>query len=192
MADIYEKTRWQRTVIQSALKYGDARSSEVVIAYEYKLARFFHQSKTSMKQIDQFFRDDLLPLGTSRTLGVGYRSGHTWRNKMGALIDQPAWQHGTVDFYLQKGVTFFYRDVEQCIHYLLHQKVVYTEIHTGDWWWDTQMTLPVASSLVPILITSDQTCLTNFSGDKKLWPIFISVGIFHQLSEISHQARRGC
>ncbi|KAF8414522.1 hypothetical protein BGX38DRAFT_1110980 [Terfezia claveryi] len=49
-------------------------------------------------------------------------------------------------------------------------------MHTGDWWWDTQMTLPVASSLVPILITSDQTCLTNFSGDKKLWPIFMSVG----------------
>ncbi|KAF8426429.1 hypothetical protein BGX38DRAFT_1278994 [Terfezia claveryi] len=127
-----------------------------------------------MKQIDQFFRDDLLPLDTSRTLGVGYRSGHTWRNKMRALIDQPAWQHGTVDFHLQKGVTFFYRDVEQCIRYLLRQKAyaqylvfkpqkdfdrqgnrVYTEMHTGDWWWDTQMTLPVASSLVPILITSD-------------------------------------
>ncbi|KAF8435536.1 hypothetical protein BGX38DRAFT_1286409 [Terfezia claveryi] len=80
-------------------------------AYEYKLARFFHQSKTSMKQIDQFFKDELLPLDTSRTIGVGYRSAHTWRNKMRALIDQPAWQHGTVDFHLQRGVTFFYRDL---------------------------------------------------------------------------------
>ncbi|KAF8430741.1 hypothetical protein BGX38DRAFT_1104444 [Terfezia claveryi] len=49
-------------------------------------------------------------------------------------------------------------------------------MHTGEWWWNTQMTLPVGSSLVPVLITSDQTCLTNFSGDKKLWPIFMSVG----------------
>ncbi|KAF8441123.1 hypothetical protein BGX38DRAFT_1071751, partial [Terfezia claveryi] len=49
-------------------------------------------------------------------------------------------------------------------------------MHTGDWWWDTQMTLPIGSSLIPILITSDQTCLTNFSGDKKLWPIFMSLG----------------
>ncbi|KAF8433433.1 hypothetical protein BGX38DRAFT_1289941 [Terfezia claveryi] len=92
------------------------------------------------------------------------------------------WDHG---FPPAKEVTFFYRDVEQCIRYLLHQKVyaqylvfksqkdfdrqgnrVYTEMHTGDWWWDTQMTLPVASSLVPILITSDQTCLTNFSGTR--------------------------
>ncbi|KAF8422807.1 hypothetical protein BGX38DRAFT_1107856 [Terfezia claveryi] len=49
-------------------------------------------------------------------------------------------------------------------------------IYTGDWWWDTQMTLLIGSNLIPILITSDQTCLTNFLGDKKLWPIFMSLG----------------
>jgi hypothetical protein len=38
------------------------------------------------------------------------------------------------------------------------------------------MTLPIGTSLIPVLITSDQTCLTNFSGDKKLWPIFMSLG----------------
>jgi len=69
-------------------------------AYEYKLARFFHQSKTSMKQIDQFFHDELLPSDTFRTLGVGYKSGHTWRNKMRGLVDQPQWQNGSVDFHL--------------------------------------------------------------------------------------------
>ncbi|KAF8446789.1 hypothetical protein BGX38DRAFT_1093917, partial [Terfezia claveryi] len=43
-------------------------------------------------------------------------------------------------------------------------------------WWRTQKTLPIGSSLVPILLTSDQTCLMNFSGDKKLWPLFMSIG----------------
>ncbi|KAF8417682.1 hypothetical protein EV426DRAFT_510649, partial [Tirmania nivea] len=38
------------------------------------------------------------------------------------------------------------------------------------------MTLPVGSSLVPILIISNQMCLTNFSSNKKLWPIFMSIG----------------
>ncbi|KAF8433378.1 hypothetical protein BGX38DRAFT_1101988, partial [Terfezia claveryi] len=38
-----------------------------------------------------------------------------------------------------------------------------------------QMTLPNGSSLIPILITSNQTSLTNFSGNKKLWPIFMSL-----------------
>ena len=33
--------------------------------------------------------------------------------------------------------------------------------------------------MVPILLTSDQTHLTNFSGDKKLWPVYISLGNIH-------------
>ncbi|KAF8427093.1 hypothetical protein BGX38DRAFT_1106329 [Terfezia claveryi] len=58
-------------------------------------------------------------------------------------------------------------------------------MHTGDWWWRTQKTLPVRSSLVPVLFKSDQTCLTNFSGDKKLWPLFMSIG--NILSEICNK-----
>ena len=38
------------------------------------------------------------------------------------------------------------------------------------------MTLPVGSTLVPILLASDQTHLTNFSGDKKLWPLYMTIG----------------
>lgn len=38
------------------------------------------------------------------------------------------------------------------------------------------MALPRGSTLVPILLTSDQTCLTNFAGDKKLWPLYMSIG----------------
>ena len=39
-----------------------------------------------------------------------------------------------------------------------------------------QFTLPISSTLVPVLLTLDQTHLTNFSGDKKLWPIYMSIG----------------
>ena len=38
------------------------------------------------------------------------------------------------------------------------------------------MALPRGSTLVPILLTSDQTCLTTFAGDKKLWPLYMSIG----------------
>ena len=37
------------------------------------------------------------------------------------------------------------------------------------------MTLPVGSTLLPGLLTLDQTHLTTFSGDEKLWPIYISI-----------------
>jgi len=38
------------------------------------------------------------------------------------------------------------------------------------------MTLPVGSTLVPVIFASDATHLTNFSGDGKLWPIYMSIG----------------
>ena len=39
-----------------------------------------------------------------------------------------------------------------------------------------QTQIPVGSTLVPALLASDQTHLTNFSGDKKLWPLYMSIG----------------
>src|SRR5207302_1835736 len=39
-----------------------------------------------------------------------------------------------------------------------------------------QETLLVGSTLVPIIGLSDQTHLTNFSGDKKAWPVYMTVG----------------
>ena len=74
-----------------------------------------------------------------------------------------------------------------------HERV-YMEMNTASWWWDTQvqivpsecisqlgineklqMTLPVGSTLVPVLFTSDTTHLTNFSGDGKVWPLYMSI-----------------
>ena len=70
-------------------------------------------------------------------------------------------------------------------------------MHTADWWWEMQvqfrddgdsqissyqtltnhqMTLPIGSNVIPIFITCDQKCLTNFSGNKKLWPLCIVTG----------------
>ncbi|THU86074.1 hypothetical protein K435DRAFT_805378 [Dendrothele bispora CBS 962.96] len=53
----------------------------------------------------------------------------------------------------------------------------YSEMWTGDWWWDVQKKLPNESGTVaPVIIASDQTQLSAFSGDKKAWPVYISVG----------------
>ena len=38
------------------------------------------------------------------------------------------------------------------------------------------MSLPVGATLVPVLFASDATHLTNFSGDGKLWPLYMSIG----------------
>ncbi|KAF8424431.1 hypothetical protein BGX38DRAFT_1147204 [Terfezia claveryi] len=72
--------------------------------YEYKLARFFHDSKISLKQINKFFKNNLLPIDQPETTSVQFKSGHTWRNKMRKLIDQPPWHKGTVDFIFNRVV----------------------------------------------------------------------------------------
>jgi len=123
-------------------------------AYQYKLPKFFHESKTSLVNIDRFFKAHLLP----DAHGVHFQSRYTWRNKMREMIDQPGWMKGTVDFRLHKGCVFYYRDLEDMIQYLLWQRAyaehlvfapihefdekyirVYTDMHTGDWWWRTQV-----------------------------------------------------
>ena len=126
--------------------------------YKYKLARFFHRSKMPLPQIDEFIKSNLLPSDLPQTSRVHFKSGYTWRNKMRWLIDQAPWLHGTLDFHLPQGCAFYYRYVESTIAYLLRKRTfaqhlvyepvrefdeegntVFTEMHTGDWWWQKQV-----------------------------------------------------
>ncbi|KAI0074716.1 hypothetical protein K474DRAFT_1601024, partial [Panus rudis PR-1116 ss-1] len=53
---------------------------------------------------------------------------------------------------------------------------IWSEMWTGDWWWDVQDRLEPGSTIAPIVLASDKTHLTNFSGDKAAWPVYLSVG----------------
>ncbi|KAJ7463128.1 hypothetical protein B0H11DRAFT_2159912 [Mycena galericulata] len=46
----------------------------------------------------------------------------------------------------------------------------FTEMWTADWWWKIQELLPEGATVAPIIISSDKTQLTRFSGDKEAWP----------------------
>ncbi|KAJ3728088.1 hypothetical protein DFJ43DRAFT_1133141 [Lentinula guzmanii] len=47
----------------------------------------------------------------------------------------------------------------------------YSEMWTCDWWWNMQKQLPTEyGTIAPVIIASDQTQLSTFSGDKKAWP----------------------
>ncbi|EDQ98193.1 uncharacterized protein LACBIDRAFT_309337 [Laccaria bicolor S238N-H82] len=62
-----------------------------------------------------------------------------------------------------------YCDKEGKIH-------VYDKMWTGDWWWDTQWKLDVGVTIAALIISSDKTQLTQFQGDKKAWPIYLTIG----------------
>ncbi|KAF7347023.1 hypothetical protein MVEN_01455500 [Mycena venus] len=46
---------------------------------------------------------------------------------------------------------------------------------TADWWWEIQELLPRGSTLAPIIISTDKTQLTRFSGDKQAWPVYLTI-----------------
>ncbi|KAF7288334.1 hypothetical protein HMN09_01403100 [Mycena chlorophos] len=54
----------------------------------------------------------------------------------------------------------------------------YDEMWTSTWWWDTQKKgeLGQGATIVPIILSSDKTQLSSFSGDKQAWPVYITIG----------------
>jgi hypothetical protein len=55
-------------------------------------------------------------------------------------------------------------------------QLIWNEMHTGSWWWDQQKSLPVGATLVPVLIASDKTQMTQHHGDKSSHPVYITIG----------------
>ncbi|KAF8415030.1 hypothetical protein EV426DRAFT_579132 [Tirmania nivea] len=171
-------------------------------ALDFKLARFLYETHVPKAQIDMFFKDGFLGQNiyseksrTDANLRFSFRSASTLYQKIDQMITDPPWKNGFVDFNLAKNMEFWYRNILESLKYLLRRKSfapymcwapvkqfdtqqerVYTEMNTASWWWDTQMTLPVGATLVPVLFASDATHLINFSGDGKVWPIYMSIG----------------
>ncbi|KIL56918.1 hypothetical protein M378DRAFT_16626 [Amanita muscaria Koide BX008] len=52
------------------------------------------------------------------------------------------------------------------------------EMATGDWWWNMQDNedIPNGATIAPIILATDKTQLTVFSGDKQAWPVYLTIG----------------
>ncbi|KAG9092990.1 hypothetical protein FS749_015280 [Ceratobasidium sp. UAMH 11750] len=53
---------------------------------------------------------------------------------------------------------------------------VYGETWLGDWWWRMQNILGPYVTIAPIIISTDKTKMTVFSGNQKAWPVYMSLG----------------
>jgi hypothetical protein len=43
---------------------------------------------------------------------------------------------------------------------------------TGDWWWEKQNEVPEETTIVPLLIASDKTMLSQHQGDRAARPVY--------------------
>jgi hypothetical protein len=53
---------------------------------------------------------------------------------------------------------------------------VYDEMHTGEWWWEKQSELPPGATVVPVILSTDKTLMTQLRGDQSAWPVYITIG----------------
>ena len=122
---------------------------------DFKLANWFITSKVPRSRIDEYFA-----IGLSKSASPCFRSAYKLDQYIKALDPYHhfiEWNEGT---YTHDGrsSTFFYRDIVQCVEYLLSQPAyredivyapvrehdetgerLYSEMHTADWWWETQV-----------------------------------------------------
>ncbi|QRW11932.1 plasma membrane ATPase 4 [Ceratobasidium sp. AG-Ba] len=57
------------------------------------------------------------------------------------------------------------------------EEQIRNEVWTGDWMWEIQAEIQDENgTVIPIIISSDETKLTTFSGDKKAHPVYLTIG----------------
>ncbi|KAJ6582767.1 hypothetical protein B0H10DRAFT_1926495 [Mycena sp. CBHHK59/15] len=65
----------------------------------------------------------------------------------------------------------------------------FSEMWTAEWWWEIQQLLPKGATLAPIIISSDKTQLTRFSGDKQAWPVYLTIGNINKATRRTPSSR---
>lgn len=168
---------------------------------DFALASWFTKSKTSKGHVDDFMKDPRLHVMSEN---CSFRTAENWRQKMhnipwGIKDDHWTAHNIHVDSNIvgvkSKEYTIYYRDVVETIrfllghgpfkdsltyapqrHYTLEGRRVYNEMHTGDWWWSQQEQLPVNATIVPLLLATDKTVLTQHHGDLSMWPVYLTIG----------------
>ncbi|KAJ6533437.1 Zn-finger domain-containing protein [Mycena vulgaris] len=61
---------------------------------------------------------------------------------------------------------------------------IFDEMWTAEWWWKLQKLLPPGACISGLILSSDKTQLSQFSGDKTAWPVYLTIG------NISKELRR--
>ncbi|KAF8750029.1 Zn-finger protein [Rhizoctonia solani] len=53
---------------------------------------------------------------------------------------------------------------------------IYSEMWTGDWWWQMQNILGKGATICPVILASNKTQLTTLSGGCQAWPVYLMIG----------------
>ncbi|KAJ7113327.1 hypothetical protein C8R43DRAFT_1138622 [Mycena crocata] len=178
---------------------------------DWKLARWLSTSGVSGGNINEFLKLNKIKAGAQPSYHNtrsffqkidALPGGPKWDCEIFEIVGDEKDADGKVK---TEEVEFWKRDPIECLKELMgnaafREKMCYVpqrvycdaegkmrefdEMWTGDWWWNLQELLPEGVTICPIILASDKTQLSQFSGDKQAWPVYLSVG------NISKETRR--
>jgi hypothetical protein len=174
---------------------------------EYMLTSWHMKHKISKGAIDDFFKT--IPPDGER---IGIRNAEDIFRKIESIpygIPNDIWKSEIIrESEIYDGepsikYTVHYRNVMQVVQFLIGYKPfehdltyspvrhrteegqrIYNHMSSGDWWWNIQDHLDEDATVVPLLLASDKTMLTQHHGDKAAWPIYLTIG------NLSNECRR--
>ncbi|KAH9979616.1 hypothetical protein BJV74DRAFT_879411 [Russula compacta] len=154
---------------------------------EWELARWLIK-EVSQTATDKFLK---LPITKNRTR-PSYSSNYKFLKIINSLPTGPEWTCETIkvtgNVIGDDGkpetelLELWFQDPVECIKELIGNpsfrehisyilSKIYNEAWTGDWWWTMQECLPAGAVVAPLIIAADKTSLTQFSSDKKAYPV---------------------
>ncbi|KAI6154402.1 hypothetical protein EDD17DRAFT_1779867 [Pisolithus thermaeus] len=158
--------------------------------------------------MDEFLRLNIIHDWIHTGIGVSFANTQSFLKSVDRLCTGPAWTCEMIDIcgdIISKDGTMKHEQLElwqcdpiKCVQDLIGnptfwdvmsyipecaymdangENCIYDEMWTGDWWWDVQTKLP----------KGDKTSLSQFSGDKKVWLVYLTIGniskdVRHQVS----------
>ncbi|OBZ67180.1 hypothetical protein A0H81_13050 [Grifola frondosa] len=169
---------------------------------EWELAEWLMTTGISQEAIDSYLK---LPITRKRS-ALSFHNKDAFLKKIDSLPQGPTWIcepfEVTGDLKDEKGQTqvenveLWRRDPVECIRELLGNPAFKDDLRYapekmyGDrramngymmrcgvvTWWEVQSALPGGATVAPVILSSDKTQLSRFSGDKQAWPVYLNLG----------------
>jgi hypothetical protein len=173
--------------------------------HDWALASWFSRARCSKGSIEEYFKEPAFaPIlqsqdGSMRNyndlmkalyaIPYGIPNGDLWQEAEVTV-------QGQVSGAKAQHHTLIFRPIQLCLEFLLgHQPFasdlvwapvkkyyglsdsrVYDEMHTANWWWERQAELPPGATVVPVIISTDKTMMTQLRGDQTAWPVYMTIG----------------
>ncbi|KAG2047657.1 hypothetical protein BDR06DRAFT_985097 [Suillus hirtellus] len=151
-----------KTTISRHERHDSLQRLTFVTRKEWELVEWLIKS-LRQTHTNKFLKLPILPHGPAWSCKKVSIQGN-WTNENGQL--------------LHKYIELWTWDPVECIRDLIaytdHEGIhhVIDDMWMADWWCNKQKQLPKGATIAPIILTSDKTCLSQFRGDKSMWPVY--------------------